>query len=107
MFPCYAKNIEDHHEGHEARYTAVAMGPNNRSHIELCLLVILCGGLLGVPLSGQNGGGTAIGEWPTYGADLRSTRYSPLDRINAGNFNELEVAWRFKTENLGPRPEFL
>ena len=35
-----------------------------------------------------------------------STRYSPLDQINAGNFNKLEVAWRFKTDNLGPRPEF-
>ena len=26
--------------------------------------------------------------------------------INAGNFNTLEVAWRFKTDSLGPRPEF-
>ena len=36
----------------------------------------------------------------------RSTRYSPLDQINADNFNKLEVAWRFKTDSLGPRPEF-
>ncbi len=45
-------------------------------------------------------------EWPTYGGDLASTRYSPLDQINAENFNELEVAWRFKTDNFGPRPEY-
>ena len=45
-------------------------------------------------------------EWRTYGADLASTRYSPLDQINAGNFNSLEVAWRFKTDNLGPTAEF-
>src|SRR4029077_3073531 len=45
-------------------------------------------------------------EWPTYGADLASTRYSPLDQITADNFNKLEVAWRFKTDALGPRPEF-
>ncbi|MGE0703149.1 MAG: pyrroloquinoline quinone-dependent dehydrogenase [Vicinamibacterales bacterium] len=45
-------------------------------------------------------------EWPTYGADLASTRYSPLDQINATNFNDLEVAFRFKTDALGPRPEF-
>jgi quinoprotein glucose dehydrogenase len=45
-------------------------------------------------------------EWPTYGADLRSTRYRPLDQINASNFSKLEVAWRFKTDNLGSRPEF-
>ena len=32
--------------------------------------------------------------------------YSPLDQINASNFNQLQVAWRFKTDNLGPRPEY-
>jgi quinoprotein glucose dehydrogenase len=56
------------------------------------------------PLAGQSG---ARGhEWRSYGSDLANTRYSPLDQINAGNFNKLEVAWRFKTDNLGPRPEF-
>src|SRR5688500_41800 len=45
-------------------------------------------------------------EWRTYGADLASTRYAPLDQISRDNFNDLEVAWRFKTDNLGPRPEF-
>jgi quinoprotein glucose dehydrogenase len=48
----------------------------------------------------------AGGEWRAYAADLASTRYSPLDQINGGNFDKLEVAWRFKTANLGPRPEF-
>src|SRR5256712_1502487 len=46
------------------------------------------------------------GEWSTYGGDLASTRYSPLDQINKDNFKTLEVAWRFKTDFLGPRPEF-
>jgi quinoprotein glucose dehydrogenase len=50
--------------------------------------------------------GTKNGEWRTYGGDLASTRYSPLDQINAENFNKLAVAWRFKTDSLGPRPEF-
>ena len=50
--------------------------------------------------------GTQNGEWRTYGGDLASTRYSPLDQINAANFSKLEVAWRFKTDTLGPRPEF-
>src|SRR5260370_3949360 len=45
-------------------------------------------------------------EWPTYGADLANTKYRPLDQIDATNFNKLEVAWRFKTDNLGTRPEF-
>ena len=57
-----------------------------------------------LPVVGQ--GGAATGEWRSYGNDLANTRYSPLDQINAGNFKDLEVAWRFKTENLGPRPEF-
>ena len=45
-------------------------------------------------------------EWPTYGADLANSKYRPLDQINAANFGKLEVAWRFKTDNLGTRPEF-
>jgi quinoprotein glucose dehydrogenase len=50
--------------------------------------------------------GTTNGEWPTYGGDLGNTKYAPLDQITAANFNSLEIAWRFKTDNLGPRPEF-
>jgi quinoprotein glucose dehydrogenase len=55
----------------------------------------------------QSKPGTApVGEWRSYGADIANTRYSPLDQINAQNFDKLEVAWRFKTDALGPRPEF-
>src|SRR5665811_474058 len=49
---------------------------------------------------------TKNGEWTHYTADVRGSKYSPLDQINASNFNKLEVAWRFKTDNLGARPEF-
>jgi quinoprotein glucose dehydrogenase len=49
---------------------------------------------------------TAKGDWTYYNADLTGSKYSPLDQINAANFNKLEVAWRFKTDMLGPRPEF-
>ena len=49
---------------------------------------------------------TKNGEWPMYTADLTGSKYSPLSQIDASNFNKLEVAWRFKTDNLGPRPEF-
>ena len=55
-------------------------------------------------LSGQSG--AKNGEWRTWAGDLGATRYAPLDQINAANFNKLEVAWRFKTDNLGPRPDF-
>ena len=39
--------------------------------------------------------GTENGEWRSYGGDIANTRYSPLDQINAENFGDLEVAWRF------------
>ena len=62
--------------------------------------------LLCAAISARAQSGTKNGEWRTYGGDLASTRYSPLDQINADNFNKLAVAWRFKTDSLGPRPEF-
>ena len=59
------------------------------------------------PLAQQNAQPSlANGEWPSYGADLRNTHYSPLAQIDGANFKSLEVAWRFKTDSLGPRPEF-
>ena len=39
--------------------------------------------------------GNAPGEWRYWGADAWSTRYSPLDQINASNFNTLQVQWRW------------
>jgi len=50
--------------------------------------------------------GAKNGDWSTYGGDLGNTRYAPLNQINATNFNKLQVAWRFHTDNLGPRPEY-
>ncbi len=88
-------------------------------------LAALCAGAVGLWVAGPSGqagvptaptgrGGveapgfpsTKNGEWPYYTADVRGSRYSPLDQINANNFKQLEVAWRFKTDNLGTRPEF-
>ncbi|MDP2322123.1 MAG: pyrroloquinoline quinone-dependent dehydrogenase [Acidobacteriota bacterium] len=40
---------------------------------------------------------TARGEWPTYGGDLASTKYSPLDQVTAANFASLKIAWRAKS----------
>src|SRR2546428_11590823 len=70
----------------------------------LCGLVVIALVSAAVPLQGQ--AGAKPGEWRAYGADAANTRYSPLDQITAANFNSLEIAWRFKTDNLGPRPEF-
>jgi quinoprotein glucose dehydrogenase len=65
---------------------------------------VLCWGLLALPAAAQQG--AKNGEWRTYGGDLGNTHYSPLDQINPGNFDKLEIAWRFSTRSLGPRPEF-
>ena len=65
----------------------------------VCLLIV-------GPTSLNAQSGAKNGEWRSYGGDTGSTRYSPLDQINASNFNKLEVAWRFKTDSLGPRPEY-
>src|SRR3954471_20243138 len=69
--------------------------------IVLALLVIVAGTSLVV--RGQRG---AAREWRSYGADTGNTHYSPLVEIDESNFNKLEVAWRFKTDRLGPRPEY-
>ncbi|MFA5907573.1 MAG: PQQ-binding-like beta-propeller repeat protein [Vicinamibacterales bacterium] len=67
-------------------------------------LAVIGVALLSVGLGAQYG--TTGGEWRTWGGDLGVTRYAPLDQIDATNFSKLEVAWRFRTENLGSRPDF-
>ena len=57
-----------------------------------------------LPASAQTG--AQGGEWRHYGGDLGSTKYSPLDQITADNVADLEIAWRWMTDNFGPRPDF-
>src|SRR5437870_13563388 len=82
------------------------LGTPYRSLSALVSFVVVLLALTAVVSSQTGQPSTANGEWPTYNADLRGTRYSPLDQINASNFNKLEIAWRFKTDNLGPFPEY-
>jgi quinoprotein glucose dehydrogenase len=78
------------------------------------LLLAVTGLLWNLKVTGQGrlspAGGfvasTAKGDWPSYTGDTRGSRFSPLDQITAANFRDLEVAWRFKTDNLGSRPEY-
>ncbi len=76
--------------------------------IALALVAVAAAAVVIPSLQGQAPGfpTTKNGEWAYYTGDVKGTRYSPLDQINAQNFNQLEVAWRFKTDNLGTRPEF-
>ena len=41
------------------------------------------------------------GGWSAYGGDAGGTRYSQLAAINRGNVGELQVAWTFRTGELG------
>ncbi len=88
------------------RRTSMALAP-----LAGLLALVLAAGSLAESRSQSKSGnvvseGTANGQWPSYTGDIRGSRYSPLDQINATNFNELEVAWRFKTDSLGTRPEY-
>jgi len=41
--------------------------------------------------------GAANGEWRSYGGDVGSTKYSPLDQIDETNFDDLRIAWRWRS----------
>lgn len=41
--------------------------------------------------------GAADGDWKHYAGDHGSSKYSGLDQINADNFKDLEVAWRWES----------
>ncbi len=45
--------------------------------------------------------GNAYGEWRYWGADAWSTRYSPLEQIDATNFDSLKVAWTWNAGAFG------
>ncbi|MGH9348201.1 MAG: PQQ-binding-like beta-propeller repeat protein, partial [Vicinamibacterales bacterium] len=76
--------------------------------VRVVALVALLGGLATTGVSTQSGyqPSTAKGDWTHYTADARGSKYSPLDQITAANFKDLEVAWRFKTDSFGTRPEY-
>ncbi len=76
---------------------------HSRTIVRVVMIVAVC---LALPLGFAAQTRPGDTDWPTYGGDLRSTRYMPLDQITASNFNKLEVAWRLKTDSFGPRPEF-
>src|SRR5690348_11144770 len=49
--------------------------------------------------------GAASGEWRYYAGDAGSTKYAPLDQITRDNVKNLRIAWRWKTDNFGSRPD--
>lgn len=61
------------------------------------ILSVLALVLLAAPNGFAGGIATSSGEWPTYGGDLYSRKYSPLDQINADNVSDVEVVWQWKS----------
>jgi quinoprotein glucose dehydrogenase len=60
-------------------------------------IVVIVVGASSAALLGQYG--VKTGDWTSFGGDNGSTRYSPLDQINRENVRNLQVAWKFKTDN--------
>ena len=50
--------------------------------------------------------GSTGADWLSIGGDPGGTKYSPLNQIDASNVGKLKVAWRWKSENFGARPDF-
>jgi glucose dehydrogenase len=76
----------------------------------LCLAALAAGASFIALAQGRQGdagqaGATAGANWDTYGGNLASHRYSPLDQIHKDNFRNLRIAWRLKTDFLGPTPD--
>jgi quinoprotein glucose dehydrogenase len=69
-------------------------------------LVALAAAWLASPLRAQDRGNPP-GEWRYWGADAWSTRSSPLDQIDASNFEDLEVAWTWRGDNFGPSVDYI
>ncbi len=78
----------------------------SRGSLRAAMAIVVLAAVVGAPsliVSGQ--GGARNGEWPHWGADLGNAKYSPLDQINRENVKSLRVAWRWKADNFGPRPQ--
>lgn len=81
-------------------------GSATRSHRRRIVVLGAClaaAALLQAPAFGQHRG-TPEGEWRYQSGDAWGTRYSPLEQINAANFEKLEVAWMWRGDNFSPKP---
>lgn len=67
----------------------IALNAAIRRTTTICLVL-----LFSAAAGGQDG--PAGGEWPYWGGDAGSTRYTPLDQIDASNVDDLQIAWRWK-----------
>ena len=77
--------------------------PRSRHPSPLSWLALAFGAVLALPATSvAQGPGTEDGQWTYLGGDAWHTRYTTADQINASNFEDLEVAWRFNAASVGP-----
>ena len=72
--------------------------PAGARNLASAVIPIVCSLFLAAPAAAQQ-------EWRHHGGDLAETRYSPLDRIDAGNVDGLEIAWSWEIPKTGARIE--
>ncbi len=73
-----------------------------------CMTRALCGPLLFSLLLGfatrasaaETETAAPVGDWRHYGGDLGSSKYSPLDQINAENAGKLAIAWTWDSPDI-------
>src|SRR5687768_3333305 len=64
-------------------------------------LLLAAVGSVASPAVAQVERGNPYGEWRYIWGDMAGTRYSPLDQIDASNFETLETAWVWRGDNYG------
>ena len=82
------------------------MNTKRRNLRPLINLVAVCCLLSSAAVSAQVLSGTENGEWRYLGGTAGHIRYSPLDQINRGNFEDLEIAWIWRSDNFGPNVDY-
>jgi glucose dehydrogenase len=71
--------------------------------LTLLRVTLAMGGLLCLPMTtSAQGPGVQGGQWTFLGGDAWHTRYTTADQIDASNFGNLKVAWRFDARSFGP-----
>lgn len=95
------------------RFTRRTMPPTNPGSLSdadyaaaLARIRLANGWSAALPVAAPSGRPAVNSEWLNNRGDLGSTSYSPLDQINRDNVRTLRIAWRWKSDNFGPTPEF-
>ena len=77
--------------------------PASRARRVVATLTLVLGVLLVAPAASlAQGPGTEDAQWTYLGGDAWHTRYTPADQIDASNFEELKLAWRWDASSFGP-----